>query len=273
MDGLLGGIAEVRVTAASRWFVTGELLRIILPGAQPAASPSPAADVSTQGAALSAVGAPHARAGSLVHAAEACPQGRIEGLREQDAEVGDARSRGNDLEAAAQPASAAAPAANGAAEPETVIGDGTPLTSGSCRPASSEASAAHAAQGVKAECAAADTDASGVRQSATGEAAQASSSSGDCCAVGGSHAAEEPGANSEAAAGHGVGPSACCENHGPAVAPDTDAGARAAFEPAAADASSSRQGVAEASSNLEGSCVSEHKKLTLRQDAVLHGLN
>jgi len=35
--GLLGGVAEVRIVAASRWSVMGELLRIILPGHVPAA--------------------------------------------------------------------------------------------------------------------------------------------------------------------------------------------------------------------------------------------
>lgn len=271
VDGLLGGIAEVRVKSASRWSVTGELLRIILPGAQ-LAGPPLAADGSDRGAAAAAVGAARALAGGLVHAAEAGLQGRREGLREQDAEVGDADSCERHSEAAAQPASAVALAAKGAAEPELATRNETPSTGSSRRSASPEASAAHPARGAEAECAAANTDASCVRQSATEEAAQAAASSGDPYASVGSHAAEEAGASFEAAAGHAVGPSAGSENHGPAVASNTVAATRAASEPATADVSSSRQGIAQAFSNLDGSDVSEREKLTLREDAKMHGL-
>ena len=271
VDGLLGGIAEVRVTAASRWSVTGELLRIILPGTQAARSPPLAADGLTRGAIGGAAGAARALAGGLGHAAEAGVQGRGEGLREEDAELGGAGSSERDLEAAAQPASAVAPAANGAAEPGMAMRDGAPSMGSSCRSASTEASAAHAAQGAEVECAAANANASSVRQSATEEAAQASSSSGACCAAIESHTADEPGPSFEAAAICVVGPSAGFKYHGPAAAPDTDAGARAASEPAIADVSSTRQGVAEACSDLDGSCVSEGDNLTLRQDAALHG--
>ena len=267
MDGLLGGIAEVRVTAASRWSVAGELLRIILPGARLAASPSSAANGLTRGA---AAGAARALAGGPGHAAEAGLQGRGEGLREGGEDVGDAASCEHDPGAAAQPASAAAPAASGAAEPDLAMRDGAPSTGSSRRSASTGASAAHSAQGAEAERAAADTDASSAKHSAAGEAAQAGASSGAFCPADGAHSAEEAGASHDAAAGHAVGPSACSENHDPAVASDLDVGARAAFEPAT-DVSSSRQGKAEEGSSLDGAYASERDKLALWQDAALHG--
>ena len=272
MDGLLGGIAEVRVTAASRWSVTGELLRVILPGAQPAASPPLAADGSIRRAAAGATGVARGVAGGPVHAAEAGLQGRGEGLREGGVDVGDVRSCGHDLEAPAEPASAEAPAASGAAGPETAMRDGASWTGSSRRSASPKATAAHAAQGAEAECAAVGTGGSSVGQSAAEDAAQAAASFGASCPAVGSHAAEELGESFEAAAGHGVGLSAYSEIHGPAAAPETGGATRAASKPATADVSSNRQGGAEACTDLDGSCVSEREQLTPQQDATLHGL-
>ena len=235
-DGLLGCIAEVRVTAASRWSVSGELLRIILPGAHLAGQPPLAAGEPIRGAIAPAVGAPHAPGGGLGRAAEAGVQGCAEGLRGMDATVGNTGSCGGDPGAAAQPASAPAPAADRAAEPEQAVRDGSPSMSSSRMSASSVASAAHAAQGAE-KCEAAHKVASG-RQSASREAARVAASFDACGAAAQSHLAE---------------------------------GMKAASEPATADASGSRQGGAEAFSNPDGSCASEHDHLMLREVTALQG--
>ena len=223
-EGLLGGVAEVRIVAASRWSATGELLRVLLPGAATAAGAQAGAG-NMQASAPAAVRV--AKTPTLAGAAVA--HGASDG-----AEAGELGGTAGAADVAAG-ALGAATAAGDAPEPEAAA------TSARGRLGSEEPASAGAAPGAPRTAAAAEAV---ERSSSAGLAAEAS---------GAARAATDAGAEGSPEAAHEVGRpgvDAPLSAEAPAAEPRpaaaAEAGERASLAHAGAEASNTARAAGEA---------------------------